>query len=106
MATQILEFNATGGLTITAKLFAVESDTVVASVTAVEKTNDKGRYRATFTDVAAGDYRLNGFVGAVGGFANEIYKLTLANDVFLPDSERLQAVVTAAILSTRPPRAI
>jgi hypothetical protein len=87
MTTQILEFNATSGLTLTAKLFAVESDTVVASVVAVERTNDKGRFRATFQDIPAGIYRLNAFIGAVGGFANEIYDLTLTNDVFLPRSE-------------------
>lgn len=87
MATQTLEFNATTGLTISCKLFALESDTVVATVTATEKTNDLGRYSVAFTDVAAGAYRLNGFVGAVGGFANEIYDMTLDTDVFLPRSE-------------------
>ncbi len=88
MATQTLEFNATTGLTITAKLFAIGSDTVVDSVTAMERTNDKGRYRAAFADVHAGRYRLNGFVGAVGGFANETYRLTLATSTFTPDSEQ------------------
>lgn len=86
--TQILEFNATSGLTLTAKLFAIESDTVVASVVAVERTNDKGRFRATFTDIPAGSYRLNAFIGAVGGFANEVYEIAAASDVYLPLSEK------------------
>lgn len=97
MATQSLEFNATSGLTITAKLFALEADTVVASVVATEKTNDKGRYVAAFTNIAAADYRLNGFIGASGGFANEIYTLTLTTDVFFPWSELFSATLAAKI---------
>jgi hypothetical protein len=87
MATQTLEFNAGTGLTISCKLFAVGSDTVVATATATEKTNDDNRYAVEFTDVAAGAYRLNGFVSSVGGFANEIYDLTLATATFYPRSE-------------------
>lgn len=87
MATQTLEFDAGTGLTISCKLFALESDTVVATVAATEKTNDKGRFSVAFTDVPAGAYRLNGFVGAVGGFVNEIFDLTLTTDVFHPRSE-------------------
>ena len=87
METQTLEFNATQGLTLTAKLFFRGSDTVVGSVAATQKTNDKGRYTAVFTDVPAGKYRLNAFVGANGGFANETYNLELVTLVFFPDSE-------------------
>lgn len=90
MVTQTLEFNATTGLAITAKLFALGSDTVVASVVATEKTNDKGRYEAEFTNVASGEYRLNCFVGSVGGYANEIYDLTLSTDTFFPRSETIK----------------
>ena len=90
MATQTVEFNATTGLTITAKLFALGSDTVAASVVATEKTNDKGRYEAEFTNVAAGEYRLNGFVGSTGGYVNEIYDLTLSTDTFFPRSETIK----------------
>lgn len=84
---QTLEFNAASGLTISCKLFALESDTVVDTQTATEKTNDKNRYSVEFADVPAGAYRLNGFVGAVGGFVNEIYDLSLDTDVFIPRSE-------------------
>jgi hypothetical protein len=40
-----------------------------------------------FTDIAAGAYRLNAFVGATGGFANEVYDLTLSTATFQPRSE-------------------
>ena len=87
MATQTLEFNSTQGLTLTAKLFARGSDTVVGSVTATPKANDKGRYLAAFTNIPAGKYRLNAFVGTDGGFANETYNLELETAVYYPDSE-------------------
>lgn len=95
MATQTIEFSATPGLTITAKLFALGSDTVAASVVATEKTNDKGRYEAEFTNVAAGPYRMNCFVGSVGGYANEIYDLTLSTDTFFPRSETIENISIA-----------
>lgn len=94
MATQTLEFNATTGLTLTAKLYAQGSDTQVASVSATEATNRKGRYTAAFTDVAAGTYNLIAFVSSTGGFANEVYDLTLTTATFYPRSE--QAALTAA----------
>jgi hypothetical protein len=94
MATQTLEFSAGTGLTVSCKLFALGSDTVVDTQTATEKTNDKNRYSVAFTDIAAGAYRLNAFVGATGGFANEVYDLTLTTATFQPRSE------SAADLST------
>lgn len=86
---QTLEFNASPGLanTITAKLFALGADTIIASAVAIEKTNDKGRYVVVFTDVPAGRYRLNGFVGSTGGYAKETYRLLLLTAKFYPDSE-------------------
>ena len=92
--TQTLEFSAGTGLTLSCKLFALGSDTVVDTQTATEKTNDKNRYSVAFTDIAAGAYRLNAFVGATGGFANEVYDLTLTTATFQPRSE------SAADLST------
>jgi hypothetical protein len=85
--TQTLEFSAGTGLTISCKLFAIGSDTVVATATATEKTNDKNRYSVAFTDIPAGAYRLNGFVSGTGGFANEVYDLTLSTATFQPRSE-------------------
>jgi len=87
MATQTLEFSAASGLTISCKLFAIGSDTVVDTQTATEKTNDVNRYSVDFVDVAAGTYRLNGFVGSDGGFANEVFDLTLTTATFQPRSE-------------------
>jgi hypothetical protein len=91
MATQTLEANATSGLTIVGKLFAIGSDTVVDSVTGTEKTNDKGRYSFAFTDLAAGRYRLNGFVSSNGGFINEIYHVLGSTGTFVPLSEDTHA---------------
>lgn len=88
MATQTLEFTAATGLTIICKIFAVGSDTLVDSATATEKTNDKNRYSVSYTDIPAGTYRLNGFVSDIGGFANEIYDLTLTTGTFYPRSEQ------------------
>jgi len=85
--TQTLEFNAGSGLSLSCKLFAVGNDTVVATASATEKTNDKNRYSVAFTDIPAGAYRMNAFVGAVGGFANELYDLTLTTATFQPRSE-------------------
>ena len=58
-STQSVEFGAPAGQTVTAKLFAAGSDTVVQTASAVTAaTNRTGVYTATFTDVAAGVYRL------------------------------------------------
>ena len=59
MATQSVEFSAPSGQTVTARLFEAGSDTVVQTASAVtEATNRDGVYTATFTDAAAGAYRL------------------------------------------------
>jgi len=59
MATQTIEFSAPSGQTITAKLFSPGSDTVVQTASAVtEATNRDGVYSATFTDAAAGLYKI------------------------------------------------
>ena len=59
MATQSVEFSAPSGQTVTARLFSAGSDTVVQAASAVtEATSRDGVYTATFTDAAAGLYRL------------------------------------------------
>jgi len=59
MATQTIEFAAPSGQTIsTVRLFAAGSDTVVDTAAATERTNSKLIYRAAFTDLPAGRYRL------------------------------------------------
>ena len=66
MATQTVEFRAASGATLTAKLFVVGSDTVVQTASAVvESGNRKGTYASLFTDVAAGEYELIAFSGAI-----------------------------------------
>ena len=86
MATQTLEFSAGTGLTLSCKLFALGSDTVVDTQTATERTNDKNRYTVQFASLS-GAYRLNAFVGATGGFANEVYDVTDIAATFTPRSE-------------------
>lgn len=62
--TQTVEFHAEQGLSLTAKLFAVGSDTVVATAsTVVAATNRKVIYSAAFTEVPAGTYELIAFDG-------------------------------------------
>jgi hypothetical protein len=64
MATQTVEFRAAPGLTLTAKLFNVGSDSVVQTASAVtEAANRKGTYAATFTDPGAAEFELIAFSG-------------------------------------------
>lgn len=81
MATQTVEFRSPPSQTITAKLFAVGSDTQVASVSTTEATNRKGTYSAAFTDVAAGEYELIALVGSVP-VARWFVTLTLTTATF------------------------
>jgi len=81
MATQTVEFRSPPSQTITAKLFAVGSDTQVASVSSTEATNRKGTYSAAYTDVAAGEYELIALVGAVP-VARWFVALTLTTATF------------------------
>jgi len=91
MATQTFEFNApTGSGTFTAKFFAVGSDTVVATASATEATNRKGRYTGTLTDFPPGTYNMIAFLGSVGGYANEVYVFTASTATFIPESEKPQ----------------
>lgn len=87
MASQSLAFGYTTSQTLTAQLFAIGSDTVVATASSVtEATNRKGRYVAAFTDVAAGDYLLVYFLGGSGA-GSEKYTLTLTTATFEPWAE-------------------
>ncbi len=58
MATQTVEFPASTGRTLTAKLSALGSDTIVDSQSATEATNRKGTYSVAYTDAPAALYRL------------------------------------------------
>lgn len=81
MATQAVEFRSPPSQTVTAKLFAVGSDTQVASVSTTEATNRKGTYSAVYTDVAAGEYELIALVGSVP-VARWFVMLTLTTATF------------------------
>lgn len=81
MATQTVEFRSPPSQTITAKLFAVGSDTQAASVSSTEATNRKGTYSAAYTDVAAGEYELIALVGSVP-VARWFVTLTLTTATF------------------------
>jgi len=81
MATQTIEFRSPPLQTITAKLFAVGSDTQVASVSTTEATNRKGTYSAAYTDVAAGEYELIALVSTTP-VARWFVTLTLTTATF------------------------
>lgn len=82
MATQTVEFVAPTGLTLTTELFSAGSDTLVQAASATtEQTNRKGLYRATFTDAAAGLYKLIARVGSTP-VATWWVDLTLATATF------------------------
>jgi len=81
MATQTVEFRSPPSQTITAKLFAIGSDTQVASVSSTEAMNRKGTYSAAYTDVAAGEYELIALVGSVP-VARWFVTLTLTTATF------------------------
>ena len=97
MATQTIEFRSPPTQTTTAKLFAVGSDTEVASVTATEATNRKGTYSAAYTDVAAGEYELIAFVGAVP-VARWFVTLTLTTATFqVYDKAKTELIAANAV---------
>jgi hypothetical protein len=82
MATQTIEFIAASGLTLSASLFAINSDTIVQSASLVsESTNRKSVYNAVFTDVPAGTYQLIAFSG-VNSVALWEVDLTLTTATF------------------------
>jgi hypothetical protein len=100
MATQTVEFRSPPSQTVTAKLFAVGSDTQVASASSTEATERKGTYSAAYTDVAAGEYELIALVGSVP-VARWFVTLTLTTATFQSyDKSRaeLDSATTAALV--------
>ena len=86
MATQTVEFGAPAGQTVTARLFAAGSDTVVATATATARTNATGIYTAAFTDLAPGLYRLIG-TNAAGTLLCQWWVRTLSTTGTYPATE-------------------
>ena len=101
MATQTVEFLAVYGQTLTAKLYAVGSDTLVQTASAVtEQTNRVGVYRATFTDAAAGEYELH--VATSGGIpvARWYVTLTLTTATFQAYDTAVRSVTAGVTVTT------
>ena len=86
MATQTIEFGAPAGQTVTARLFAAGSDTVVATATATARTNATGIYTADFTSLTPGLYRLIG-TNAAGTLLCQWWTRTLAATGTYPATE-------------------
>lgn len=86
MATQTIEFGAPAGQTVTARLFAAGSDTVVATATATARTNATGIYTAAFSNLTPGLYRLIG-TNAAGTLLCQWWTRTLAATGTYPATE-------------------
>lgn len=88
MATQTLEFGYTTDQTLTAQLFAIGSDTVLATANSVtEATNRKGRYFADFEDLSIGTYLMVYFLAGTAS-GSEVYRLTGTGTATIqPESE-------------------
>lgn len=86
MATQTIEFGAPANQTVTARLFAAGSDTVVATATATARTNATGIYTAAFADLTPGLYRLIG-TNAAGTLLCQWWVRTLAATGTYPATE-------------------
>ena len=86
MATQTIEFGAPAGQTVTARLFAAGSDTVVATATAIARTNATGVYTAAFSDLTPGLYRLIG-TNAAGTLLCQWWVRTLSATGTYPATE-------------------
>lgn len=100
MAVQTVEFRAASGLTLVAKLFAVGSDTVVQTASAVvEWGNRKGTYSSLFADVPAGEYELIAFSGAVP-VCRWFCTLALTTATFQAYEVRTQSVVNRVTANT------
>ncbi len=101
MATQTVEFLAVYGQTLTAKLYAVGSDTLVQTASAVtEQTNRSGVYRATFADAPAAEYELH--VATSGGIpvARWYVTLTLTTATFASYDGAVRSVTAAVTVGT------
>lgn len=81
MVTQTIEFRAATGLTLSVELFAIGSDTIVATASASEQTNRAGTYLVSFSDIAAGEYQLVAF-SATTPVASWLVSLRSLTDTF------------------------
>lgn len=97
MAVQTVEFIAANNLTLSAKLFSQNSDTVVQEAESViESTNRKGVYLAVFNNVPAGTYLILAFSGASSVALWEV-SLTLSTSTFIAYDRLSPASIRASI---------
>lgn len=93
MPTQTVEFRAAPGLSLTVRLFAIGSDTIVQTASScTEATNRKGTYAAVFTDPGAAEFELVGLSGTTP-VCRWFVTLTLTTATFQAYEVRTQAVV-------------
>ena len=100
MATQTVEFRAAPGLSLTVRLFAIGSDTIVQTASScTEATNRKGTYAAVFTDPGAAEFELVAF-SSTTPVCRWFVTLTLTTATFQAYEVRTQAVVAAVTVGT------
>jgi hypothetical protein len=102
MATQSVEFSAPPNQTLTVRLFAAGSDTIVATAgTVTAATNRAGLYTAAFANVPAGRYRLIATNAAGTPLATWWTDLTLTTATF-PAYEMPLSAITADVYAALP----
>jgi hypothetical protein len=100
MATQTVEFRAAPGLSLTVRLFAIGSDTIVQTASScTEATNRKGTYAAVFTDPGAAEFELVALSGTTP-VCRWFVTLTLTTATFQAYEVRTQAVVAPVTVGT------
>ena len=100
MATQTVEFRAASGLTLTVRLFAVGSDTIVQTASScTEATNRKGTYAAVFTDPGASEFELVALSGTTP-VARWFTTLTLTTATFQAYEVRAAGLVARVTANT------
>ena len=100
MATQTVEFRAAPGLSLTVRLFAIGSDTIVQTASScTEATNRKGTYAAVFTDPGAAEFELVALSGTTP-VCRWFVTLTLTTATFQAYEVRTAAVVARVTANT------
>lgn len=99
MATQTFEFPFATGKTLVGKIFALNADTELASVSCTEKTNSKGIYTVNYSSLS-GAYRFLAFSGSDPVYT-DVFDVTDITATFngrgetkVASSEDVQAVIT------------
>ena len=100
MATQTVEFRAAQGLSLTVRLFAIGSDTIVQTASScTEATNRKGTYAAVFTDPGAAEFELVALSGTTP-VCRWFVTLTLTTATFQAYEVRAAGVVAPVTVGT------